>query len=150
VHAQQWVARSPSGSTTGGSGREFTLSGRDNPYDEIAALLFARCRNNPDTGWWLVAQTYAVGEVFERLTDAQRGELLGRWSAVTRQTARALEQMWRPSEFDRAEMVVRKGKDSSTWNLLSVRTTRRGQRDCHAWLPRTPPIRWTCRVRVRR
>ncbi|MGH8881275.1 MAG: hypothetical protein ACRD0P_28665, partial [Stackebrandtia sp.] len=98
--------------------REFTLSGRHNPYDEIAALLFARCRENARTDWWLIALAYAVGEVLERLTDAQRGELLGRWSAVMWQTAQALHRVWQASEFDRAELVVRRGNDSSTWNLL--------------------------------
>ncbi|WP_225731593.1 MULTISPECIES: hypothetical protein [unclassified Nocardia] len=98
--------------------RAFTLSGRDNPFDEIAELLFARCRNNPDTNWWMVAQAYATREVLDQLTDDQRGQLLGRWSAVMRRTGQMLESVWSASEFDRVGMVVRRGNDSSTWNLL--------------------------------
>lgn len=98
--------------------REFTLSGRDNPFDEIAELLFARCRENGDTDWWMIAQVYATPEVLDRLTDEQRGLLLGRWFAVLRATAEMLEKAWESSEFDRERMVVRQGNDSSTWNLL--------------------------------
>ncbi|MEV0058817.1 hypothetical protein [Nocardia sp. NPDC050718] len=98
--------------------REFTLEGRANPFDEVAELLFARCRGNDDTDWWMIAQAYATPEVLDHLTDEQRGLLVGRWSAVLRATAEMLEKVWNSSEFDRQGMVVRRGNDSSTWNLL--------------------------------
>ncbi|WP_278261700.1 hypothetical protein [Nocardia sp. AG03] len=98
--------------------REFTLSGRANPFDEIAELLFARCRHNADTDWWMIAQAYPTQEVLARLTEEQRGELLGRWFHTMRSTASALEKVWTASEFDRERMIVRRGNDSSTWNLL--------------------------------
>ncbi|MFB7876658.1 hypothetical protein ACFC06_15505 [Nocardia sp. NPDC056064] len=98
--------------------RQFTLSGRDNPFDEIAELLFARCRRSADTDWWMIAQAYPTPEVLARLTEEQRGELLGRWFRTMRSTASALESLWAASEFDRERMVVRRGNDSSTWNLL--------------------------------
>ncbi|WP_328346636.1 hypothetical protein [Micromonospora sp. NBC_00421] len=98
--------------------REFTLSGRDNPYDEIADLLFRQCVAAPDTDWWMIAQVHPTPEVLARLTDRQRGELLGRWWATMRQVAELLARIWSASEFDRATMVVRRGNDSSTWNLL--------------------------------
>lgn len=98
--------------------RQFTLSGRDNPFDEIAELLFARCRRSADTDWWMIAQAYPTPEVLARLTEEQRGELLGRWFRTMRSTASALESLWAASEFDRERMIVRRGNDSSTWNLL--------------------------------
>ncbi|WP_320066119.1 hypothetical protein [Micromonospora sp. RTGN7] len=98
--------------------REFTLSGRDNPYDEIADLLFRRCLSNPATDWWMIAQVHPTPQVLARLSEGQRGELLGRWWATMRQVAALLKQVWSASRFDRATMVVRRGNDSSTWNLL--------------------------------
>ncbi|MEU7977148.1 hypothetical protein AB0B63_01265 [Micromonospora sp. NPDC049081] len=98
--------------------REFTLSGRDNPYDDIADLLFRHCTANPATDWWMIAQAHPTPTVLARLTEAQRGELLGRWWATMRQVAALLKQVWTASEFDRATMIVRRGNDSSTWNLL--------------------------------
>jgi hypothetical protein len=35
-----------------------------------------------------------------------------------RQVADLLSEVWSASEFDRATVVVRRGNDSSTWNLL--------------------------------
>ncbi|WP_230462900.1 hypothetical protein [Micromonospora sp. CP22] len=98
--------------------REFTLSGRDNPYDGIADLLFKHCTASPATDWWMIAQAHPTPAVLARLTDAQRGELLGRWWATMRQVAFLLKRVWVASEFDRATMIVRRGNDSSTWNLL--------------------------------
>jgi hypothetical protein len=98
--------------------REFTLSGRDNPYDDVANLLFKRCTAGPATDWWMIAQAYPIPSVLARLTDAQRGELLGRWWATMRQVAALLKRVWSASEFDQATMIVRRGNDSSTWNLL--------------------------------
>ncbi|MFV2113718.1 hypothetical protein ACFHW0_15460 [Micromonospora sp. LOL_025] len=98
--------------------REFTLSGRDNPYDDVADVLFKRCVANPATDWWMIAQAYPTPSVLARLTDAQRGELLGRWWATMRHVAALLKRVWSASEFDQATMIVRRGNDSSTWNLL--------------------------------
>ncbi|MEV4844524.1 hypothetical protein AB0K20_15065 [Micromonospora matsumotoense] len=98
--------------------REFTLSGRDNPYDDIADLLFRHCTANPATDWWMIAQAHPTPAVLARLTEAQRGELLGRWWATMRQVAALLKRVWTASEFDQASMIVRRGNDSSTWNLL--------------------------------
>ncbi|MCX5065686.1 hypothetical protein OOJ91_07300 [Micromonospora lupini] len=98
--------------------REFTLSGRDNPYDEVADLLFRKCAESPGTDWWMIAQVWPSPQVLARLSEARRGELLGRWWATMRQVAGLLARVWSASEFDRATMVVRRGNDSSTWNLL--------------------------------
>ncbi|GAB3163977.1 hypothetical protein [Microbispora hainanensis] len=96
--------------------REFSLSGRDNPFDEIAEVLLRRCGDDAD--WWMIAQVRAMPDVLHRLTDGERGRLLGQWSAVMRQAARFLGRRWRPAT-DRTSMVVRRGDDSSTWNTLA-------------------------------
>jgi hypothetical protein len=99
--------------------REFTLSGRDNPYDQIAELLFKRCLENPATDWWMIAQVYPVPHVLRRISQARRGELLGRWFASMRQIGELLAETWEAGDFNRETMVVRAGNDSSTWNLVT-------------------------------
>lgn len=34
---------------------EFTISGQQKPYDEIAEMLLSRCRENATTNWWAIA-----------------------------------------------------------------------------------------------
>lgn len=96
--------------------REFSLSGKDNPMDEVAAMLLARLDDNSD--WWMVSRVYATPEVVGRLTPTEQGELIGRWSALMRGAADLLASVWDPS-IDRTEMVVRRGMDSSTWNIIA-------------------------------
>ncbi|GAA0971820.1 hypothetical protein GCM10009555_023710 [Acrocarpospora macrocephala] len=97
--------------------REFSLSGRDNPFDEIAQVLLDRCQ--PRSDWWMIAQVRATPDVLPQLTDEERGRLLGQWSAVMRHSADLLRARWNPAT-DRTTMIVRRGDDSTTWNNLAV------------------------------
>ncbi|MEU1723085.1 hypothetical protein [Nonomuraea sp. NPDC005692] len=99
--------------------RQFSLRGRDNPFDDIAQMLLARCENNPDTDWAMIAVAYAKPSVLARLSDAERGEMLGAWYTVMRQCAERLEKVWSVRPLDRESMVVRRGDDSSTWNTVA-------------------------------
>jgi hypothetical protein len=99
--------------------REFTLSGRENPFDEVADLLFARCRARGGTDWAMIALVCPTWDVLRRLRPDQLGELLGRWSTATRSVASSLAELWRSSEIDKPTMIVRRGVDSSTWNALA-------------------------------
>jgi hypothetical protein len=98
--------------------RQFSLSGRENPYDEVADALFRRCLAEPGTDWWMVSRIYPIPAVVRRLTPEQRGELLGRWSALMRGAADILRGSWDPA-IDRQTMIVRRGMDSSTWNTIA-------------------------------
>ena len=98
--------------------RQFSLSGRTNPFDRIAGLLYARCVAAPGTDWWMVARAHGVPEVLARLSAEQRGELLGRWSALMGGAAGILGRIWDPG-IDRSTMIVRRGLDSSTWNTIA-------------------------------
>ncbi|WP_336214163.1 hypothetical protein [Nonomuraea sp. LPB2021202275-12-8] len=97
--------------------REFGLSGRENPFDEIAEMLYRRC--GADADWWMIAQVRATPDVLKRLPQADRGRLLGQWSAVMRRSAELLRARWQ-SGTDRETMIVRRGDDSTTWNNLAV------------------------------
>lgn len=97
--------------------REFSLSGRENPFDEIASMLLDRCAADGD--WWMIAQVRTASDVLGRLTEQERGRLLGRWSAVMRHSAELLRDRWNPGT-ERATMIVKRGDDSTTWNNLAV------------------------------
>lgn len=98
---------------------EFTQTSQVRPYDEVAEMLFKRCRLSTTTNWWAVAHVYPIAEVLAHLTDTQKGELLGRFYAVLERTAALLEEVWTGSVIQRQTMIVQRGNDSSTWNLLA-------------------------------
>jgi hypothetical protein len=97
----------------------FVITGQTRPFDDIAAMLFERCKRDPATSWWVVAQVYPVGEVLERLDEHQKLALLATWLEVLHRLAARLEAIWSRSRFDLATMTVRPGDDSSTWNQLA-------------------------------
>jgi hypothetical protein len=94
----------------------FTIRGQERPYDEIAEMLMQRCRQNPAANWWAIAHAWPDQEVLCRLSDARKGELLGRWFAILQSLAEFLREVWEANEFDARTMIVRRGNDSSTWN----------------------------------
>jgi hypothetical protein len=95
---------------------EFTIYGQQRPYDKIADVLFKRCRNKANTNWWAIAHIYPTQEVLDHLSDARKGELLGRWYEILEEIGGLLKDVWKRSNINRATMVVRQGNDSSTWN----------------------------------
>lgn len=99
--------------------RRFALEGKDNPFDEIAEMLYRRCEANPGTDWWMISRVYPSPEVVARLTAHEQGELIGRWSALMRAAADVLGKAWQPA-IDRRRMIVRKGIDSFTWNVTAT------------------------------
>jgi hypothetical protein len=98
--------------------RQFSLQGKENPYDEVAQVLFDRCLAEDDTDWWMIARVYPTPTVIAKLSDLERGELMGRWSALMRLAADILAAIWDP-KVDRKTMIVRRGMDSSTWNTIA-------------------------------
>jgi hypothetical protein len=98
----------------------FTNQSQDRPYDELSDALFQRLKNNPKTtNWWAVAKAYPVSAVLSQLNDDQKGQLLGMYYDAMRRLAHNLEEVWGRSNINRETMIVRKGNDSSTWNILA-------------------------------
>jgi hypothetical protein len=95
----------------------FTNTAQQRAYDEIADMLFQRLKRQPDrTNWWAVAHVFPDTEVLARLTDVEKGELLGRWLVLLRDIAELLREVWQASNIRRDSMIVQRGNDSSTWN----------------------------------
>ena len=120
---------------------EFTNQSQQRPYDTVADMLFQHCRDgrpqvsalrrwatgevNPDApvipapAWWAIAQVYAAPQVLAQLPDEQKGQLLGRWTALLQELAGVLQRIWGANTFRRESMVVKQGDDSSTWNVTA-------------------------------
>lgn len=96
---------------------EFTISGQQRPYDEIADMLFKRCKRERErSNWWAMAHIFPDASVLAELTDGQKGQLLGAWLTVLQDISELLREVWERSDINRETMIVRRGNDSSTWN----------------------------------
>lgn len=98
---------------------EFTIAGQQKPFDEFAAALLAECEKGGRTSWWAIAHVFPRADVLARLTDDQKGQLLGKWFDILQVAAVRLDEACRLTHIDLENMIVRRGNDSSTWNLLA-------------------------------
>ena len=98
---------------------EFTIAGQQKPFDEFAAGLLALCEKGEGTSWWAIAHVFPRADVLARLTDEQKGRLLGQWFDILQVAAARLDEVYRRTDIDLENMIVRRGNDSSTWNLLA-------------------------------
>lgn len=98
---------------------EFTISGQQKPFDDLAAALLRLCEEDSGTDWVAVAHIFPRADILSRLTPEQQGVSLGRWFAILTELAELLEQAWRRTDIDLETMIVRRGNDSSTWNLFA-------------------------------
>lgn len=98
---------------------EFTVAGQQKPFDSLAQALLNRCLADPDTRWPAIARVFPRSDVLARLGEAEKGALLGRWFDILSEIAELLAFASERSGIDLDSMVVRRGNDSSTWNLLA-------------------------------
>ena len=99
--------------------RQFTLAAKENPIDPLAKALLGRCKaKGPRCDWAMIAMAYPRTPVLARMGEQDRGWLTGRWWAVMADTSAILASAWSP-QTDKAQMIVRRGTDSSTWNTMA-------------------------------
>lgn len=98
---------------------EFTVSGQQRAFDEIAAMLLARCKRARNTNWFVIAHVHPRAEVLAQLTAEQKLALLVVAFELLGQIAELLRGTWERSNFDRASMVVHRGDDSTTRNTTA-------------------------------
>lgn len=97
----------------------FTNTSQERPFDEICEVLLNRCKGEQKTNhtnWWAIAHIYTSQEVLQKLSDEQKGILLGRWTTTLQEIASLLDEVWKASNINRETMVVKRGNDSTTWN----------------------------------
>lgn len=95
----------------------FTNQGQEKPFDEISEALLNRCKGaQNNTNWWAIAHIYTRQDVLAKLSDEQKGTLLGKWTTILQEIATLLDVVWNASYINRQTMVVQRGNDSTTWN----------------------------------
>lgn len=98
---------------------EFTISGQQRAFDSLAAKLLEGCKKREDANWFAIAHVFPREDVLARLTDAEKGALLGRSYGVLTRTAQKLQEAYEKSGIDLETMIVKRGNDSSTWNTFA-------------------------------
>lgn len=87
------------------------------PYDKLADALFQRLEGG--TNWYAIAHVYPNQEVLKLVSDEQKGKLLGLWYKKLGEIAQLLAGVWSSSKINPKTMIVKRGNDSSTWNLTA-------------------------------
>ena len=98
---------------------EFTISGQQRAFDRLSEGLLALCEENSATRWFAIAHVFPRADVLARLSDEERGQLLGIWFGILREVADRLDALRKRSSINMKRMVVKRGDDSSTWNTLA-------------------------------
>jgi hypothetical protein len=87
-------------------------------FDTFAERIFEHAAASPSARWLAIASVFPRADVLAHLTEAERYQLLARSLAVLRETAAGLREAAAVGGIDVETMIVRRGNDSSTWNLL--------------------------------
>ena len=82
-------------------------------------MLMVRCRQSKDTDWFAIAHVLPADDVLARIDAEAKGRLLGGYFGLMEQAAELLAEVWGGSNIDRETMVVRRGNDSTTWNVTA-------------------------------
>jgi hypothetical protein len=94
----------------------FTNKAQDRAFDEVADVLCRKAKASPTANLWAMAHVHPEPDVLNRLTEEQKGQLLGTWYRILQDLAILLEEVWRTTDVNRETLIVRRGNDSSTWN----------------------------------
>lgn len=96
----------------------FTCGKQQRAYDSIADMLFKRLRSDR-ANWYAVAHVYVHPEVTNRLTEEDKGKLLGVWFSQMKRASEYLDELLHTQNIDLNGLVVHRGNDSSTWNEVA-------------------------------
>jgi hypothetical protein len=97
----------------------FTVNAQARPFDEACEAMMRGLRSSAGTDWLAVAHVMPDDEVVRRLSDHDKGTLLGRYYEMLVTAGRFLGEVWDRGGIDVRTMIVRRGNDSSTWNLMA-------------------------------
>lgn len=97
----------------------FTNTSQVRAYDKIAEMLFNRAVEKGTVRYDVVAYLMPDEKVLSKLSDEQKGMMIGRWWALLTDMADMLHECHRTSNFRRDSMIVKRGDDSSTWNQVA-------------------------------
>ena len=97
----------------------FTNQSQERAFDEIAEMLLQKAERDDEARWDVLAHVYPEERVLKRLTDEQKGMLLGAWWSILGDMADMLHEVARQTSLNRTTMIVARGDDSSTWNQVA-------------------------------
>lgn len=97
----------------------FTVNAQRRPYDEACDAMMQELQASTTTNWFAIAHVMPDEHVVRRLTEHEKGELLGRYYEMLVKAGEFLREVWETSAIDARTMIVRRGNDSSTWNLMA-------------------------------
>jgi len=99
---------------------QFIAGPQARAFDDLAALLLARCEAHPETtGWAAIAHVFPRLDILARVALTERLALLDRVMRVMAETVRFLDEIAHATNIDLETMVVRPGNNSSDWNALA-------------------------------
>ena len=97
----------------------FTNQSQARPFDEICEMLLKRCHESESTNWMAIAHVLPDADVLKNVAAKDRGRLLGECFAVMKSAAELLREIWDQGNLNRETMIVRRGNDSTTWNVTA-------------------------------
>lgn len=97
----------------------FTFGQQDPAYDKVAEMLLQRAINAGTVRYDVVAYLMPDDKIISKLTQDQKGMMLGKWWKLLEDMAHMLSDLHRASKFNPATMIVNRGDDSSTWNQVA-------------------------------
>jgi hypothetical protein len=97
----------------------FTVGSQARPYDEVCESMMNVLRKSDTTNWMAIAHVMPDEEVVNHLTDHNKGLLMGLYYDMLLKAAKFLKELWDTNDFNAKTMIVKRGNDSSTWNLCA-------------------------------
>lgn len=98
----------------------FTNTAQERAYDDVSEMLLRRCLASASTDWEAIAHVFIDERVIEKLSDEERGRLIGRAWGMLSEIADFLSTI--ASTLDArylSTMIVGRGQDSTTWNKVA-------------------------------
>lgn len=97
----------------------FTNQSQSRAFDKVAEALLNAAMEDPACDFSLLARVYPEQSVVARMSDQDKGRLLGAWATELGKMTTELERLWRDGGIDLDTMVVKRGNDSSRWNIVA-------------------------------
>lgn len=102
----------------------FTVNSQTRAFDTVCEAMMKHLRTSRTTNWFAIAHVMPDHEIIKRLSDEQKGQLMGQYYEMLIQAGKFLDELWQNMStqqhpLDRKTMIVQRGHDSSTWNLAA-------------------------------
>jgi len=94
----------------------FTCNSQVQAYDSISEALYQNAKQSKTTNWWVIALVHPQKEVLAKLSDEEKGKLIGMWTETLHMLSDLLRDTYNANSLDLTNMIVCRGNDSSTWN----------------------------------